>query len=99
WLTDLNEMKWNQNYVNKGIDEFLEALCIKCTIPNVSAVLFRKEPALKAVTNSLQYKKAGDWIFYAYMTRYGKISYCADPLNYHRRHDGTVTSTESDEKG
>lgn len=99
WLTDLDETKWTSDYHNNGTDELLSALAIKNTIPNISAVLLRKEPALKAVKHAISYKKAGDWIFNAYMTRYGHIAYCSDPLNYHRRHGLSVTSKESDDKG
>lgn len=99
WLTDISETKWKSNYINKGRDEFEEALAIKCTIPNVSAVIFRKKYSLEALRHSFKYKKAGDWIFYAYMSRYGNIAYCSQPLNYHRRHEGTVTSKEGDDRG
>ncbi|RXT04509.1 glycosyltransferase [Ammoniphilus sp. CFH 90114] len=99
WLTDVDELKWKNNYYNKGAEEFLEALSIKCTIPNVSSVLFRREPALEAIKYTFNYKKAGDWIFYAHLSRFGNIAYCSSPLNYHRRHEGSVTSRESDDKG
>ncbi|WP_036625943.1 glycosyltransferase [Paenibacillus barengoltzii] len=99
WLTDLNENKWKSDYVISGYKEFQEALAIKCTIPNVSGVVFRKNVAETALQYSFKYKKAGDWIFYAHVVMQGKVSYCAQALNYHRRHDGTVTSKEGDKKG
>lgn len=99
WLTELSATKWSNNYKNTGIQEFYDALAIKCTIPNISGTLIKKEVALKIIDVSLSYKKAGDWIFYSYLSRYGDISYIAEPLNYHRRHEGTVTSKEGDDKG
>lgn len=99
WLRDLSTEKWSNSYTNKGIAEFAEALAIKCTIPNVSGVIFRKEFALKSLSFAEKYKKAGDWVFYAHMLRYGSIAYNCKSLNYHRRHEGTVTSKEGDEQG
>lgn len=99
WLTDISLTKWANDYLVEGSTEFYEALAVKCTIPNVSGVIFRKHKAEMAIESSFSYKKAGDWIFYAHMARHGKISYCAKPLNYHRRHEGTVTSKEGDDLG
>lgn len=97
WITTISGEKWKKNYYNRGLDEFLGALCIKNTIPNISSVIFKKDPALNAIKFSLKYKKAGDWIFYAYMCICGNVAYCSNPLNYHRRHKGTVTTQESND--
>ena len=34
----------------------------------------------------------GDWLFYTHAARHGKVAFVADTLNYHRRHEGTVTA-------
>jgi hypothetical protein len=71
------------------------ALGIKNTIPNVSAVLFRRQ-ALCDVMESrldqvLQYKVAGDWFVYLHILRAGKVFYDPHVSNSHRRHRNSVT--------
>jgi hypothetical protein len=73
--------------------EILDTLVVKNTIPNVSAVVFRK--ACVPVTDELlNFKVAGDWFFYTALLQKGKIAYVAKSLNYHRRHDKGVTKSE-----
>jgi hypothetical protein len=37
------------------------------------------------------YRVAGDWCVYANLMREGAIAFDSAPLNYHRRHDASVT--------
>ncbi|NRF95752.1 glycosyltransferase [Paenibacillus frigoriresistens] len=99
WLTDIDLSKWKNDYVILGKDEINKALAIRCTIPNVSATLIKGDVIYKSLTKSLDFVKAGDWIFYLNIARLGKISYVSKPLNYHRRHNQTVTSSKGDELG
>lgn len=85
-----NEKKLNNNYCIDGIDEITNKLCIKNTIYDISSVVFRKT-ALTGVEQLLQkFKVFYDWIFYVYVLRDGKISYCADSVNYHMRHTDSI---------
>jgi hypothetical protein len=66
-------------------------------ILNVSAVLWRRDRLLRSLAESrdelLNYKLAGDWRLYlSTCAGGGKVGYCAEPLNTHRRHEGGVTS-------
>jgi O-antigen biosynthesis protein len=93
---------WRTSYFQEGSDEVREALSIKNTIPNVSAVLFRREALLKALHGIgdalFSYKVAGDWLVYVQALRHGSIYYHATALNSHRRHTGSVTSSTNFKK-
>jgi glycosyltransferase involved in cell wall biosynthesis len=67
-------------------------------IPNVSAVLWRREAllrALEAVQDLESWKLAGDWRLYlaALAGQEGEVVYIAEPLNTHRRHAAGVTQS------
>ena len=67
-------------------------------IPNVSAVLWRREALLKAlaaVPELEEWKLAGDWRLYLALLagQEGELVYIAEPLNTHRRHAGGVTQS------
>jgi len=87
--------KWLHPYKEEGIKEICSALSIKNTIPNVSAVLFRRDAILNVITESIEeiskYKIAGDWLTYCLTLEAGKISFSSRPLNLHRRHAASVT--------
>jgi O-antigen biosynthesis protein len=93
---------WRTSYLRDGAEEVREALTVKNTIPNVSAVLFRREAlikALDAIGDALfSYKVAGDWLVYVQALRYGSIYYQAAALNSHRRHTASVTSSTNTQR-
>ena len=96
WLTEIDADKWKSDYVLEGKYEVRNSLAFRNTIPNVSAVVFKKEILLNTIDFVLDYKKAGDWLLYIEMLRYGKIAYSSQKLNNHRRHNNTVTSKNFD---
>lgn len=87
---------WLTGYVRNGHEEISEALSIKNTIPNVSAVLFRRtalEQAFQTIGDDLfSYRVAGDWLIYLHALLQGKVYFCEKSLNQHRRHSKSVTS-------
>ena len=94
-------------YFDSGAQELLQSgiwpaqkfaaafLSVRNLIPNVSAVLWRREAllaALDAVPDLDSWKLAGDWRLYlALAAQDGDLVYVAEPLNVHRRHGGGVT--------
>jgi glycosyltransferase involved in cell wall biosynthesis len=72
-------------------------LSVKNLILNVSAVVWRREALLAAIAacgDDLDgLKVAGDWRLYlqALAVPGSGVAYCAEPLNTHRRHAGSVT--------
>jgi O-antigen biosynthesis protein len=95
YTNDLSMERWSRSYVVDGATEVDAALAIKNTIPNVSAVLFRRQPLLDVMNGKLEeisrYKVAGDWVVYLHLLRAGKIFYAPVVCNCHRRHSGSVT--------
>ncbi len=87
--------RWRYDYCVDGREEIGNALSIKNTIPNVSAVLFQRaalESALKAIGDELyDYRVAGDWLIYLHILTQGNVYYRNDALNLHRRHTRSVT--------
>ena len=93
---------WLHDHVVSGAVEIGRALCVKNTIPNVSACLFRREPLLQALTaveDELErLQVAGDWRLYLELLGKARLperrlAFKAASLNRHRRHDKSVTQT------
>ena len=83
--------RWRSRHTATGVDEVERFLSWKNTIPNASAVVFRRPPSLDFADELAKFRFAGDWLFYAMQLRSGRIAYAPESLNYHRRHDKTVT--------
>jgi len=84
---------YKNSYIKDGKEEITEILAIRCTIPNVSAVVFKKDKKyLKFLGEALQFIQVGDWYFYAKVLENGKIHYSHQSLNRFRIHRKSVTS-------
>lgn len=95
YVSDISREKWLRDYKENGVNEIKGSFAIKNTIPNVSAVVFNRN-ALSSmleekITEIKQYKNAGDWLAYIYVLKHGDIVYANKSLNYHRRHENSVT--------
>ncbi len=85
YTDSLDEAKWRCGYVESGALEIANALAVKNTIPNVSAVVFRRA-VLQGVVEEIQdFRYCGDWRAYVECLRQGKIAFCAQSLNRHRQ--------------
>ncbi len=91
YVKDVSESKWRESYFNNGDDEIMVGLSVKNTIPNVSATVFKKSAVKDILPELLNYKIAGDWLFYISLLESGNIYFCHDSLNSHRRHSNSVT--------
>ena len=96
WYRDLSGVRWNNDYLNDGNDEIEKYLCVKNTIPNASAVLFRKTHF--EIFNELptNYKLCGDWLFWIKMLVGNKIAYTIRCNNFYRIHNSTVRMINKD---
>jgi glycosyltransferase involved in cell wall biosynthesis/GT2 family glycosyltransferase len=94
YTDDLSTTKWLNEYSLNGREEVVQGLVIKNTIPNASAVVMRKSAlaGLDQVLNN--YYICGDWLTYLYALRIGKIAFCPQILNYHRRHSQSIISVK-----
>ena len=88
---DVCRERWRLRFSVSGLEEVERALSLKNTIPNASAVVFRRPPSLDFADELAKFRFAGDWLFYAMQLRAGKIAYLPESLNLYRRHDKTVT--------
>ena len=85
--------RYDNSYVNDGIDEITNHLIIKNYIYNASGCLIRKGNYKKILDECTEFKLAGDWNFYVRLLEKGKVAYVSDTLNYHRIHTSSVTKT------
>ncbi|NNM87770.1 MAG: glycosyltransferase [Phycisphaerae bacterium] len=91
YTNEIDPRKWRENYLRPGPMEVADSLIVKNTIPNASAVLFRKPETGELRSSISHLKHAGDWMFYLHILQDGWIYFVADSLNKHRRHRNSVT--------
>ena len=88
--------RWRSDFKETGTVEAAKYLCVKNPIPNVSAVLMRRDSLLSSFATIgerlFEFKVAGDWLVYLHVLLQGNLYFCSRPLNAHRRHDSSVTS-------
>jgi hypothetical protein len=94
YLAAVCQNKWKSAYITSGDEEIKSSLAILNTIPNVSAVVFKRD-TINAVfkqhfADITQFKKAGDWVVYIYTLAHGDIAFSPRTANRHRRHDQSV---------
>jgi glycosyltransferase involved in cell wall biosynthesis len=90
YLGPVSPDKWKRAYSANGVEECESSLAILNTIPNVSAVVFKREvidTVFREHFNEIvQFKKAGDWIVYLRVLAHGNIAFTPRAANRHRRH-------------
>ena len=91
YTREVHADKWQSAYLRPGPLEIMDSLIIKNTIPNASAVLFRKPITAELRPMMQDLRHAGDWMFYLNLLQDGWICFVPDPLNHHRRHSQSVT--------
>lgn len=83
---------FKNSYIKEGEDEIREIMAIRCTIPNVSGVVFRKKAVKLGVLNeATRFTQVGDWYLYLRLLENGKIAYNKKALNKFRVHGGSAT--------
>ncbi|WP_200376419.1 glycoside hydrolase family 99-like domain-containing protein [Thiocystis violacea] len=100
YVADISRERWSRPYQCQGAEEIAQVLAIKNSLPNVSAVVFRREPLLKVLREHIEHirahKVAGDWVTYVELLREGSIAFSPKALNDHRRHPDSVTLSRFD---
>lgn len=83
---------FNKSYIRPGKQEIEQIMAIRCTIPNVSAAVFKNTPELlKYLKLAEKFKQVGDWYLYARLLEKGKIFYNKRSLNLFRLHGASAT--------
>lgn len=91
YLLDLSPTKWRKSYQVEADQELREALAIKNTVLNASAVVFRRFTLSSEARETLRsLRMAGDWFFLLQALEGGRIHFLARQLNQHRRHAASV---------
>lgn len=86
---------YKKSYIKDGFREVEEIMAIRCTIPNVSAVVFKKEDRLMEYLDEAEkFTQVGDWYFYVRILDKGRITYNKKALNRFRIHGGSATNRE-----
>lgn len=99
YTDDISPVRWEKSYVESAEDEVNLALAVKNTIPNASAVLFRRFDASQWIEEWRRTNLAGDWALYLFAIRDGKMAFHPEQLNSHRRHESTnIHRTRFDDK-
>ncbi len=95
YTNDVAPEKWDRNYVGTGHAEIEQALFLKNTILNASAVVMRADALREVFAEHREeiegLRFAGDWAVYLNLLAKGDIAYSALSKNYHRRHQSSVT--------
>jgi hypothetical protein len=65
------------------------------TVPNASAVVFRRDVYERVGGADEKMRMCGDWKLWAAMALQGKVAYLGEPLNYFRTHAASVRSKSS----
>jgi glycosyltransferase involved in cell wall biosynthesis len=80
---------WDKSFIKDGTELIRDYFVFSNVIPNVSAVLFKKEHLQKAlVVNDFKY--CGDWSCYIRLAIKYKISFVSQKLNQFRQHENTT---------
>ena len=90
--------RWNSEFVAQGKDECIDYLVKRNTIPNASAVIFRKQAALKHIDAVLPFRYCGDWLFWALLANEGKVAYSPLLLNSFRRYASATSLVKTQER-
>lgn len=87
YYDELSELDWRQSHRTSAYDAFRGAFAVKNIIPNVSGAVFRKPHlSMDEKERLTSYTFAGDWYFYATITRGGSIAFCKEAKSYFRLH-------------
>jgi glycosyltransferase involved in cell wall biosynthesis len=81
----LHPTRWDADYINDGREECRWYLAQINTIPNASAVLFRKELYERVGPANDGMMLMGDWEMWVKLLLVSDVAYVAEPLNHFRR--------------
>ncbi len=97
-VADLHAQRWKSDFYADGTDEIKNYLFHRNTIPNASAVLFKKTAYEQADKGFQNMKFCGDWLLWIQMLKQGAIAFKSQPLNFFRQHAATTRVLDSYEK-
>ncbi len=97
YLAEVGAERWGKSFSADGRAHIAATLTTMNTIPNASAVLFRREVLLAVLAEEAGalagYRLAGDWLVYLGLLARGRFYFCDRVLNGHRVHPASVTQS------
>jgi glycosyltransferase involved in cell wall biosynthesis len=94
WTRDLSVEHWQKDFIANGRDECRDYLIFKNTIPNASAVLFKKNLYDRIGGADETFFYAGDWHLWVRMLAVSDLCFCSEALNCYRTHAATLRKKE-----
>lgn len=92
WTEFLDATRWRSDFINEGGDECARYLIHTCTIPNASAVLFRRALYERAGFADETMRYSADWLMWVSILLGSDVAFVAEPLNRFRRHGTSVSA-------
>ena len=86
----LDAERWSADFRTSGPEECRRYLIYKNTIPNASAVLFRRRVFESVGGAEEDLSLSGDWLTWVKLCLVSDLAFVAEPLNLFRRHDRSV---------
>lgn len=93
WTADLDAAHWASDFTNSGREECRRHLLWKNTLPNASAVVFRKKIYEQAGGAPEHMRLCGDWLTWARLLMLGDVAFTPECLNRYRKHPASVRET------
>jgi glycosyltransferase involved in cell wall biosynthesis len=87
---DDNSKRWESDFVVDGREECRTSFSQRNSIPNASAVLFRRDSFERVGGADERLRLCGDWKLWSAMALTGFVAYDKEPLNYYRFHESSV---------
>jgi glycosyltransferase involved in cell wall biosynthesis len=87
--------RWERDFFTRGSEEICRYMIFRNTVPNASAVVFRRDLASKAGPADESFRLSADWLFWVRLLEHSDLVYSATPLNYYRFHANTARSRYS----
>ncbi len=97
WADGLDGKRWKNDYTNDGNEEIINYLAYRCTIPNASACVFRKDLApLNCGFDKMRY--CGDWLFWIKLLEQTTVVYSSKVMNSFRHHTSSTRNMKSEKE-
>jgi glycosyltransferase involved in cell wall biosynthesis len=94
WADGLDGKRWKTDFNGNGLEEINKYLLYRCTIPNASACLFRKDIApLNSGFDRMRY--CGDWLFWIKLLEGSSLAYSHKVLNHFRHHAASTRNKKN----
>lgn len=90
---DLDDELFKRDFVMEGTGYIERFLIHRNTIPNASAVVFKRSVFQNTGGAPTGIRNIGDWLTWLKVLCYGKVAFVAEPLNNFRFHSKSVIAT------